>query len=69
MFQPENQKLPDFLEDLQESAEETFGGAAPQMLECLIYAKMPPHLEKSINQAYLEDGTYEQIVRNLEREM
>ena len=69
MFQPENQKLPDFLEDLQESAEKAFGEAAPQMIESLIYAKMPPHLKKSINQAYLENGTYEQIVRHLEREM
>ena len=42
MFQPENQKLPDFLEDLQETAEEAFGEAAPQMIENLIYAKMPP---------------------------
>ena len=30
---------------------------------------MPHHLEKSINQAYLENGAYEQIVRHLEREM
>ena len=69
MFQPENQKLPDFLEDLQESAEKAFGEAAPQMIESLLYAKMPPHLKKSINHAYLENGTYEQIVRHLEREM
>ena len=69
MFQPENQKLPGFLEDLQESAEKAFGEAAPQMIESLIYAIMPPHLKKSINQAYLENGTYEQIVRHLEREM
>ena len=69
MFQPENQKLPDFLEDLQESAEKAFGEAAPQLIESLIYAKMPPHLKKSINQAYLENGTYEQIVKHLEREM
>ena len=69
MFQPENQKLPDFLEDLQESAEKAFGEAAPQMTESLLYAKMPPHLKKSINHAYLENGTYEQIVRHLEREL
>ena len=69
MFQPENQKLPDFLESLQESAEKAFGEAAPQMIESLIYAKMPPHLKKSINQTYLQNGTYDQIVRHLEREM
>ena len=68
-FQPENQKLPNFLEDLQESAEKAFGEAAPQMIESLIYAKMPPHLKKSINKVYLENGSYEQIVKHLEREM
>ena len=30
---------------------------------------MPPHLEKSINQAHLENGTYEQIVSHFEREL
>ena len=39
------------------------------MIENLLYAKMPPHLKKSINQAYLENGTYDQIVKHLEREM
>ena len=68
-FDPERQKLPDFLEELQERAEKAFGDIAPQMIESLLYAKMPPHLKRSINQAYLENGTYEQIVRHLEREM
>ena len=30
---------------------------------------MTPHLTKSINQAHLENGTYEQIVSHLEREL
>ena len=30
---------------------------------------MPPHLKKSINQAHLENGTYEQIVSHPEREL
>ena len=68
-FDPEHQKLPDFLEELQESAEKAFGENAHQMIENLLYAKMPPHLKKSINHAYLENGTYEQIVKHLEREM
>ena len=38
-FDPENQKLPDFLE------KKTFGDNAHQMTENLFYAKMPPHLE------------------------
>ena len=69
VFDPERQKLPHFLEELQESAEKAFGDIASQMIENLFYAKMPPHLKRSINQAYLENGTYEQIVRHLEREM
>ena len=69
IFDPGRQKLPDFLQELQESAEKAFGDTASQMIESLLYAKMPPHLKRSINQAYLENGTYEQIVRHLEREM
>ena len=68
-FDPENQKLLDFLEELEESAEKAFGVNAHQMIENLLYAKMPPHLKKSINQAYLENGTYNQIVKHLEREI
>ena len=68
-FDPENQKLSDFLEELEESAEKAFGTNAHQMIENLLYAKMPPHLKKSINQAYLENSTYSQIVKHLEREM
>ena len=68
-YNPERQKLPDFLEKLQESAEIALGDIASQMIESLSYAKMPPHLKRSFNHAYLENGTYEQIVRHLEREM
>ena len=68
-FNPENQKLPDFLEQLEESAKKAFGANAHQMIEKLLYGKMPPNLEKSINQAYLENGTYNQIVKHLEQEM
>ena len=45
-FDPEDQKLPDFLEELQESAEKAFGENAYQMIENLLYAKMPPLLKK-----------------------
>ena len=68
-FDTENQKLPDFLEELQKSAEKTFVENAYQMIKNQLYAKMPPHLKKSIIQAYLENGTYDQIVKHLEREM
>ena len=68
VFNPEQQKLPDFLDELKESAEKVFGDIA-QLIESLLYAKLPSHLKRSTNQAYLENGTYEQIVRYLEREM
>ena len=68
-FDPENQKLPDFLEELQDSTEKAFGDNAHQMIENLLNSKIPPHLKKSINQAYLENGSYNLIVKHLEREM
>ena len=66
---PANQKLVDFLDELQKLAKDAFGVAAHALIEQFIYAKMQPHLKKSINQAHLEDGTYEQIVTHLEREL
>ena len=69
VFNPANQKLVDFLDKLQKLAKDAFGIAAHAIIEQFIYAKMPPHLKKPINQAHLEDGTYEQIVRHLEREL
>ena len=68
-FDLEHQKLPYFLKELQECAEKAFGKNAYRMIENLLYAKTLPHLKKSINQAYLEDGTYNQFVKHLESEM
>ena len=68
-FNPANQKLVDYLDELQKLAKDAFGIAAHAIIEQFIYAKMPPHLKKSINQAHLENGTYEQIVTHLEREL
>ena len=59
----------DFLDELQRLAKDAFGQAAQSIIEQFIYAKMPPHLKKTINQAHLENGTYEQIVKHLEREL
>ena len=39
------------------------------MIDSLLYAKLPPHLKRSLNLAYLENGTYDQIVAHLEREV
>ena len=69
VFNPANQKLIDFLDELQKLAKDAFGVAAQAIIEQFIYAKMPPHLKKSINQAHLENGTYQQIVKHLEREL
>ena len=69
VFNPSNQKLIDFLDELQKLAKDAFGVAAQAIIEQFIYARMPPRLKKSINQAHLENGTYEQIVSHLEREL
>ena len=39
------------------------------MIDSLVYAKLPPPLKRSLNLAYLENGTYDQIVAHLEREL
>ena len=69
VFNPANQKLIDFLDQLQKLAKDAFGVDALAIIEQFMYAKMPPHLRNSINQAHLENGTYEQIVTHLEREL
>ena len=69
VFNPANQKLIDFLDELQKLAKDEFGVAAQPIIEQFIYAKVPPHLMKLITQAHLENGTYEEIVSHLEREL
>ena len=69
VFNPENQKLVDFLDELQRLATDAIGIAAHAIIEQILYAKMPPHLKKSINQAHLENGTFGQIVTHLERQL
>ena len=69
VFNPVNQKLIDFLDELQKMAKDAFGVAAQAINDQFIYAKMPPHLKKSKNHADLENGTYEQIVTHLEKEL
>ena len=69
VFNPANQKLVDFLDELRRLAKDAFGIAAHAIIEEFIYAKMPPHLKKSIDQTHLEIGTYEQIVTHQETEL
>ena len=66
-FNPSNQKLVYFFDELRKLANDAFGIATHAIMEKLIYAKVPPHLEKTINKAHLENGTYEQIVTQLEK--
>ena len=66
---PNTKSLPDFLEELNECAEKAFGDNAQHMIDSLFYAKLPPHLKISLNLAYLENGTYDQIVAHLERKL
>ena len=69
IFRPANQKLIGFLNELQKLAKDAFGVAAQAIIEQFIHAKMPTHLKKSNNQAHFENGTFEQIVSHLEREL
>ena len=68
-FDPNTMKLPDFLKELNQGAEKAFGENAKTMIDSLLYAKMPPKLKRSVNMARLDNGTYEEIVAHLEREL
>ena len=58
-FNPNTKSLPVFLEELNECAERAFGDNAQHMIDSLLYAKLPPHLKRSLKLAYLENGTYD----------
>ena len=62
-------KLPDFLEELNQGAEEAFGENGQAMIDSLLYAKLQPKLKRSVNMAGLENAIYEEIVTHLEREL
>ena len=68
-FDPNTKSLSDFLEELNKCAQRAFGDNAQHMIDSLLYAKLPPHLKRSLNLAYLENGTYDQIVAYLERQL
>ena len=68
-FDPNTKTLSDFLEELNECAERAFGDNTQHMIDSLLYAKLQPHLKRSLNLACLENGTYDQIVAHLEREL
>ena len=51
VFDPANQKLFDFVDELHKLAKDLLGVAAQAIIEEFIYAKMLPQLKKLINQA------------------
>ena len=52
-----------------ESNAEAFRAETQQFIDKAIYAKMPDHVKKILNRAYLEDKPYNDIVLHLEREI
>ena len=66
---PATQKLHEFPDVLQKTAKEAFGSEAQQFIDKAIYAKLPEHVKKIFNRAYLEDKLYNDIVLHLEQEM
>ena len=48
-FDPNTMKLSDFLEELNQGVEKTFGENAKNMIDSLLYAKLPPKLKRSVN--------------------
>ena len=68
-FDPSTQKLHEFLDVLQKTAKEAFASEAQQFIDKAIYAKMPDHVKKILNRAYLENKPYNDILLHLEREM
>ena len=65
VFDPNTKSLSDFLEELNECVGRAFGDNAQHMIDSLLYTKLPPHLKRSLNLAYLENGIYDQIVAHL----
>ena len=61
-FDPTKQKLHEFLDVLQKTAKEAFGPEAQKFIDKALYAKMPHHVKKILNRAYLEDKPYNDIV-------
>ena len=68
-FDPSTQKLHEILDVLLRTAKEAFGTEAQQFIDKAIYVKMPDHVKKILNRAYLEDKPCNDIVLHLEREM
>ena len=68
-FDPSTQIYTNFWTSSKKTAKEAFGSEAQQLIDKATYAKMPDHVRKILNRAYLEDKPYNYIVLHLEREM
>ena len=68
-FNPITMEMPDFVEELNQGTEKAFGENAKSIIDSLLYAKLPPKLKQSVNMARLQNGTYEEIVAHLEKEL
>ena len=53
VFDPNTMKLPDFLEALNQGAEKAFADNAQNMIDSLVYSKLPPKRKRSVNLAKL----------------
>ena len=68
-FDPNTKKLPVFLEELNQAPKKCLAKTQKSMIDSLLYVKLPPKLKRSVNMARLEEGSYEEIVAQLEREL
>ena len=51
VFDTSTMKVPNFLEELNQGAKQTFGENAQSMVDSLLYANLPPKLKRSVNMA------------------
>ena len=64
-----NTTKPDFLGELNQGAEKAFGDNAQKLIDSILYAILPLKLKRSVNMARLENGSYDEIVAHLKREL
>ena len=69
VFNSSYQNLATSLDELQRLTKYAFEIAAHAIIQQFIFPKMPRQPKKLINRAHLENGSYEQIVLHLEREL
>ena len=69
MFDPNTEKLPDFLEQLNQGAKKAFSENAQAMIDSFLYAKLPQNLKHSVNMVRLENSSFDEIFTHLEFEL